>query len=86
MRLPVFIIMSLTAAIAFGAMAFFQGHGIGTIVLRSILVLVAIQVCYAAWLLASAWMTRPGEVMPAKPSKSRDTLTATEKVPQRPLR
>lgn len=58
MRLVLFSLVNLVAAVVFGLMAYSQGHSAGWIALRVVTVLVVLQLAYAAWLLAMSVLLR----------------------------
>jgi hypothetical protein len=68
MHIALFFLVNLVVAGAIGVMAYVNGHGAGGIALRVIGTLVALQLAYAMWLFAIAWIAPPGarERRPAK--------------------
>lgn len=50
MRLVLFSLVNVSAALLFGLIAYFQGYGAGRIALHVIVVLVVLQLAYVVWL------------------------------------
>ncbi|MBF9030316.1 hypothetical protein HKCCE3408_07900 [Rhodobacterales bacterium HKCCE3408] len=81
-----FILVNLVAAVAFGALAYREGYGIGGIALRVVVVLIAIQVCYVLWLVISAWLSPSADEDTAETETAGDTVNAARKTAQRSAR
>jgi hypothetical protein len=60
MHIALFFLVNLVVAGAIGVMAYGDGHGAGGIALRVIGTLLALQLAYALWLFAIAWLAPSG--------------------------
>ncbi len=52
MRLLLFFFVNVLVAAICGVLTFLQGHDVGTIVLRVVVVLISLQLAYVVWLFA----------------------------------
>ncbi|MBF9033146.1 hypothetical protein HKCCE2091_02760 [Rhodobacterales bacterium HKCCE2091] len=87
MRLALFILVNLAVAAGFGLLAYLDGHGAGAIILRIAIVLVAVQACYVAWMVVSAWLSPDDpDAATSRNDAKAEPLTATRKAAQRSAR
>ena len=76
MRLVLFLVVNIAVALAVVVLSVLQDQSLGTITLRVIGALVAVQLLYVLWLLAMAWLN------PAKTEEKTDEAQATKARPQ----
>lgn len=72
MRLVLFSIINVLAALVFGWLAYSLGHSVGRIVLQVVVVVVALQFAYAAWLVVVSLLSSNQSNAAQKP-RAQDT-------------
>ena len=67
MRLVLFSLVNVSAALLVGLIAFFQGYGPGRIALHVIVVLVVLQLAYVVWLVVVSLLSNKQTDATAEP-------------------
>ena len=57
MRLVLFSLVNVSAALLFGMIAYLQGYGLGKVVVQVIVVLVVLQLAYVVWLVVVSMLS-----------------------------